>query len=80
MFFPLLSTARDLIVVQHGVATFMFLYRQKTKLKALLLWAELKSQFPWAWQSIGGLSLLKESIVVPDGALGGLEVGGKMHV
>lgn len=49
-------------------------------LKALLLWAELKGQFPWAWQSIGGLSLLKESIVVLDGALGGLEVGGKMRV
>ena len=51
-------------VVQPGVATFIFLCRQKTKLEVFLLWAELKGQFPWAQQGIGGLSLLKEPIMI----------------
>lgn len=62
MFLPLLSTARDVPVVQPGVATFMFLYRQKTKLKVFFPWAELKGRGPWAQQCIGGLSQLKESV------------------
>lgn len=64
MFLPLASIARDVPVVQPGVATFMFLYRQKTKLKVFLPWAELKGQCPWAQQCIRGLSQLKESIVI----------------